>query len=263
MIGIGDAQQAERPAVHGDEHHRLPASAEFFRLRLARSASTSTRNCSIRFRASQRGFSGLHISRDALARDGPEVPRFRRPDAALLGAGDDGGGERVFTAALQAGGQPEQLRFIPAGGGQDGDQPRLAFGERAGLVHDERVHLREDFERLGVLDEHAGGRAAAHADHDRHRRGQAERAGTGDDEDRDGVDERMGQARLRAEQRPDDRRKGRDGHDRGHEPRGDGVGQPLDRARGCAGPRRPFGRSAPAGFRRRRARRASRSRPRR
>ena len=33
---------------------------------------------------------------------------------------------------------------------------RLALGERAGFVHDERVDLFQDFERLGVLDEHAG-----------------------------------------------------------------------------------------------------------
>ena len=55
-------------------------------------------------------------------------------------------------------------------------EPRLAFGQRAGLVHDQRVHLLEGLERLGVANQHPRRRAAAGADHDRHRRRQAERA---------------------------------------------------------------------------------------
>ena len=57
-------------------------------------------------------------------------------------------------------------------------------------------------QRLGVLDQHAGLRAAADADHDRHRRRKPERAGTGDDQHRDRGDQPVGQARLRAERRP-------------------------------------------------------------
>ena len=59
---------------------------------------------------------------------------------------------------------------------------RLAFGERAGLVDHERVDLFHALERFGVLDQHAGLRAAADADHDRHRRREAQRARAGDDQ---------------------------------------------------------------------------------
>ena len=45
-------------------------------------------------------------------------------------------------------------------------------------------------------------RAAADADHDRHRRRKAERAGAGDDEHRDRGDEAVGEARLGPEHRP-------------------------------------------------------------
>ena len=84
----------------------------------------------------------------------------------------------------------------------DRDHLRLALGQRAGLVDDQRVDLLHALQRLGVLDQHAGLRAAADADHDRHRRGEAERAGAGDDQHRDGGDQRVGEARLRPEHRP-------------------------------------------------------------
>ena len=79
---------------------------------------------------------------------------------------------------------------------------RLPFGERAGLVDDQRVDLFQSLEGFGVLDQHAGLGAAAGADHDRHGRGQAQGAGAGDDQHGDGVDQGVGQARLRAEQEP-------------------------------------------------------------
>ena len=66
---------------------------------------------------------------------------------------------------------------------------RLAFGQRAGLVHHERVDLLQQLDRFGVPDQHAGLRAAADADHDRHRRRQAERARAGDDQHRHRIDE--------------------------------------------------------------------------
>ncbi len=66
--------------------------------------------------------------------------------------------------------------------------------------------LREQFERFGVPDQHAGLRAPPGADHDRHRRRQAERARTRDDQHRDGADERVREARLRSPHAPRDER---------------------------------------------------------
>ena len=58
-----------------------------------------------------------------------------------------------------------------------------ALCQGAGLVHDQRVDLLHHFERLGVLDEYAEHRAAAHANHDGHRGGQAECTRARDDQD--------------------------------------------------------------------------------
>ena len=68
------------------------------------------------------------------------------------------------------------------------------------------------------------------ADHDRHRRREPERARAGDDQHRDGVDQRVGQARLGAEPAPRATKvSAGDRHHRRHEPAGDRVGEPLDR----------------------------------
>ena len=56
--------------------------------------------------------------------------------------------------------------------------------------------LLEPLERFGVFQQHAGRGAAAGADHDRHRRRQAQRAGAGDDQHRDRADQRVREPRL-------------------------------------------------------------------
>ena len=113
--------------------------------------------------------------------------------------------------------------------GNDRDDLRLAFGQRSRLVDHQRVDLFHALQRFGVLDQHAGLRAASDADHDRHRGGEAERAGAGDDQHAHGGDQTEGHPRFRSEPGPgakgDERH---DDHGR-HEPAGDLVGQPLDR----------------------------------
>ena len=103
--------------------------------------------------------------------------------------------------------------------------------------------------------------AAADADHDRHRRGEAERARAGDDQHRHGGDEAVGEARLRPERRPGDEGEDRDGDHRRHEPARHLVGEPLDRRAAALRLSRPSARSAPAACRGRPSRRASRSCP--
>ena len=97
---------------------------------------------------------------------------------------------------------------------------------------------------------------APDADHDRHRRREAKRARAGDDQHRDGRDEPVGEARLRPQDRP--------GHE-GERPRSRSPAARTSRtpgrpgagsARGCAAPRRPSARSAPASCRGRPCRRA-------
>src|SRR3546814_6359879 len=67
---------------------------------------------------------------------------------------------------------------------------------RSRLVDDERVHLFQSLQRLGMFDEHADMGAAPGRDHDRHGCGEAQRTGTGDYEDGDGVEETVPHRRL-------------------------------------------------------------------
>ena len=98
--------------------------------------------------------------------------------------------------------------------------------------------------------EHAGCGAAAGADHDRHRRREAERARTGDDQHGDGVDERVRQPRLGAERSPDARTSTTAiASTAGTNQADDTCRRGAGSARGCAAPRRPSARSAPAACR--------------
>ena len=127
---------------------------------------------------------------------------LRKRELALLRGAHDGVRQRMLAGALDAGGKAQDVALVKSGRRHDGDHLRLALGQRAGLVDHQRVDLLHALQRLGVLDQHAGLRAAADADHDRHRRRQSERAGTGDDQHADGGDEAEGQPRLRPEPAP-------------------------------------------------------------
>ena len=134
----------------------------------------------------------------------------------------------MLAAALETCGQTQQFGFLDAGRGLDRHDARLALGERAGLVDHQRVDLLQALQRLGALDQHARLRAAPDADHDRHRRGETQRAGAGDDEDGDGRDQAIGEARLRSPDRPRrECQERRTDHGR-HEPARDLVRQPLN-----------------------------------
>ncbi len=142
---------------------------------------------------------------------------------------DDGGRQRMFAGAFQAGRELQHVVFLKAFRGEHGDQFRPALGERAGLVDDQGVDLLHDLQRLGVFDQHAQRCALAGADHDRHGRGQPQRAGAGDDEHGHGVDDGVRQPRLRSPGPPHHEGHGGDCHHDRDEPAGDDVGKPLDR----------------------------------
>ena len=139
----------------------------------------------------------------ALAGRRVEARDRRELEPALLRRRDDRGGQRMLARPLDAGGEAQHVRLVEA---RRPATTATTFGlpsvKRAGLVDHERVDLLHALERLGVLDQHAGLRAAADADHDRHRRGEPERAGAGDDQHADGGDQAIGEARLRPEHRP-------------------------------------------------------------
>ena len=98
-------------------------------------------------------------------------------------------------------------------------------------------------------------RAAPDADHDRHGRGEPERARAGDDQHGDGGDERVGEARLGPPHRPGDEGQHGDQDDERHEPAGDRVGEALDRRAAALRLGDQLRRCGPAWCRGRRARR--------
>ena len=179
----------------------------------------------------------LDVPAHSPPRLGGEVRDRRQRESALAGGRDDRGRERVLAALLEARRQAQRLGVVGAGRTGDTRDTRAALGERAGLVDDQRRDARQGLERLGVPDQHAGRGSPADADHDRHRRREAERAGAGDDQHGDRGHERVGEAGLGADERP--------GQERERAPRPRPPARTRRRcgrraagwARGCAAPR--------------------------
>ena len=152
----------------------------------------------------------------------------RNREPPFPGGRGDGGGQRMLARDLDAGGQPQQFRFVLPGHRHDRDHARLALGKRSGLVDDQSIDPLQNLERLGILDQHARGGSPAGTDHDRHRRRQPQRARAGDDQHRDGIDQGVSQPRLRTENCPCEKGDhGNEDHGR-NEVRRDDVGQPLN-----------------------------------
>ena len=150
------------------------------------------------------------------------APRLRAPATTASASG-------CSEARSSAAASPSRLRSSKPGSRLDVGQRRPPLGQRPRLVDHQRVDPGEALQRLGVADEHARPRTAAGGRHDRHRRRQPERAGTGDDQHRDRRHQRIGKRRRRTEQQPADEGEHGDEHHRRHEIGRHAVGQPLDR----------------------------------
>ena len=72
----------------------------------------------------------------------------------------------MLAALLEPGTELQDLLRAVRVDRRDLEQARLALRERAGLVHDERIDLLEDLDRLGVTEQHARRGASAGCDHD-------------------------------------------------------------------------------------------------
>ena len=149
-----------------------------------------------------RKLAALDLAGNSFPGGSVEAGRLGQFELAFLCDVDDRGCERMFARAFDARGKPQNFVLAKVAAGPDRHDLRLALGEGAGLVDDERVDLFHAFQRLGVFDEHAQLRAASDPDHDRHGRREAERAGARDNQDRNGGDEPIGEGRLRAKDRP-------------------------------------------------------------
>ena len=108
----------------------------------------------------------------------------------------------MFAVLFHRRGSNQQFIFRHAIDRNDLREAWLAFGERAGFVHDDGGDLLHDFHGFRIANQHARLRAAPDADHDGHRRGESERARTRDDEHGDRVDDGMGEARFWTEPKP-------------------------------------------------------------
>ena len=124
----------------------------------------------------------------------------------------------MLARLLQTRRQPQQRILVLIADRHDAEEARPPFRQCAGFVDDQRVDLLHRFERFGIAHQNAGMRAAAGADHDRHRRREPQRAGAGDDQHGDGVEEPKSHRRRRPENRPRGKGSDRDEHDARHEP---------------------------------------------
>ena len=224
---VGDCQHASRLAVNRDEDRSRPFRAQILRRLFERRdvdrANLHHQQVADVYRPP------VDDPGDALARRRIEVLHRRKRELSLGRGLDDRGGEWMLAALFEACGEPQKIVLANAAEGAQRHDFGLAFRQRARLVDHQRVDLLEPLQSLGVLDQNAGLSAPPDSDHDRHGRGEPERAGTGDDQHRDGRHQAVGELRLRSPDRPGDEGKERDRDHQRHKPAGHLIGKTLDR----------------------------------
>ncbi len=222
LCSIGNDEIADIFAVDGDAKSRAIEGTQCANFRLLEDSQINHQK-----RIADGNLVTVDNAGNSLPGNGLEVARLGKFQLLLCRSFEDGLAQRMLTGQFQTGGEAEKLGVIGQSIGQ-ADNLRLAFGERAGFIDDEGVDFFENLKRLGIFDQDAGASAAAHANHDRHRRGETQGARAGDDEDGDGVDQGVREPRLRAEERPGNERDGSDGDDDGDEPFRYSIGETLD-----------------------------------
>ena len=214
---VGHPDQPDQSSVAGDEHDGLAFAVEL--------VGAGEHRAGIDAKLAHEG----DVAKEHRTGHRPEIIGGDGLDAPCLGALHDGRRQRVLAADLDARGEAQHFAVGNIRDGYDRTQARPSLGEGSRLVHDQGVYLLEDLERLRVPYQHAGERATAGADHDRHRRRQPERTRAGDDEDGHRVDEAVRQSRLGAPCDPHSEGRYGDQHDGGDEPGRDEIRQALDR----------------------------------
>ncbi len=131
---------------------------------------------------------------------------------ALPGGAYQGLGQRMFTALVQTGRQAQHLVGIAAGYRNRAVKGRFAFRQRAGFIDNQRVHLAQVLDRGGIAKQHPLRRTLAGGHHDRHRGGQPQGAGAGNDQHRHGIDQPKNPTGLRAKPTPGQEGQQSDGH---------------------------------------------------
>ena len=126
------------------------------------------------------------------------IDRQERESAILSGA-QHGVRQRMLGALFCRRGELEQPLFRPSGSRRDGDNARLAFGQRAGLVQQDNIHMGQSLQRFAAFEQDAELRTAPDGDGQGGRYRETHRAGAGNHEHRDGD----GKSAADIEERPD------------------------------------------------------------
>ena len=132
----------------------------------------------------------------------------------------------MFAARLQRQRRGKQRRFLHALRRNDIRHTRLAARDRAGLIQRDDLRFPGFFQRNRRFEQNSVLRAEAVADHDRHRCGKSQRAGTGNDQHGNAPRQRI--AEGLADQQPHDQRHDGNGNDRRNEHAGHPVGDLCD-----------------------------------
>src|SRR5579884_2823458 len=153
LNGIHYAEDTSGPAINHDEHYRLTFLAQGLRAPLEWRSVRTQFGCEPP--VAKRDPAAVHNAGDSLAGDRLEVAGLDETQTLVARARDDCLGQRMLACALEACGEAQQIALIPPLHRLDGNQARLAFRKRAGLVHYDRVNFLEHFKAFGVFNQHA------------------------------------------------------------------------------------------------------------
>ena len=226
---IGDGDDAGELAIDRDEHRGGAVAPQFLGARSSAAVAMPRSPSNAALPTTTRMPPILPMTPLPVTRF--EIGDVLQREAAFFRGGDDGGGEGMLARALEARGaatasSPRRILSVTVTATTRG-LPSVSVP----VLSTTSVSIAlEPLQRLGILDQHAGRRAFADADHDRHRRRKAERAGTGDDQHRHRGDQRIGESRRRVPRSATRRRRWPRRSDHGgHEPGRDIIGEALDR----------------------------------
>ena len=119
----------------------------------------------------------------------------------------------MARSALESGGKTQHFRVVAAEGNDVGDA-RLAFGQRSGLVEGDGVDLAKRLQHRAALDQQAAACAGRERGGDRSRRGDDQRAGAADQQDREPLVDPRAPRRTEGERRDGGHEGGDDDHAR-------------------------------------------------
>ena len=177
---VGERDRADERAIDKHEHDRLALlgeAADFGAVDLHAHPSQMAG-------ADHPNLAPLDDCLRPLAGDVAEVAHRLCLETTLLRRAHDASCDRMLGLALQRCREGEDLVLLKRAERHDVGHPEAAFGERTGLVEDDRIEASSALEGGAVADQEAvlGSEAGADRNHQRH--GEPERMRAGDDHDR-------------------------------------------------------------------------------